>query len=212
MGSKLIVLPLEKLGKVRRQLTAASMPGGKREIARGALAGAAAGLLGASAMSQFADVSSHWFNLNRKMLRRGHKPLGSEEEMDAAIGLARLLARNFGRAELSHDQEYRAAVAVHYSIGIALGACYGALAEVAPVVTTGFGTGFTAAEWGVGEFVVPLLPFMKRSYPISVRLHALAGHVVLGLTMELARRGIRATISRLPASESTAPAVFRWRR
>ncbi|MFB3915957.1 MAG: hypothetical protein ACE14M_04470 [Terriglobales bacterium] len=211
MSSKLIVLPLEKLGEVRRQLTAASMPGGRRGM-RGALAGAAAGLLGAWAMSQFADVSSRWFDLNRKTRRRGHKPLGSEEEMDATFGVARLLTRSFAGAELSRRQEYRAAVAVHYSIGVALGASYGALAEVAPVVTTGFGTAFTATEWGIGEFLGPLLPFMKRSYPTSVRLHALAGHVVLGLTMELARRGIRATISRLPASESMDSAVFRWRR
>lgn len=205
---KVVQLSFEKLGRVRRRL-APPVPVSSRSLALGALAGAVAGLVGAWAMSEFADASSRWFHLNRTARRRGHKPLGSQEEMDVTIGLARLLVQGMlPGVTLSRDQEYRAAVAVHYSAGAALGVSYGVLAEVVPSVTAGTGTLFTAAEWGIGEFVVPLLPFMKSSYPASVRLHALAGHIALGLTMELTRRATRATISRSAGLQTLPRMVF----
>ena len=83
---------------------------------------------------------------------------------------------------------------MHYVFGTASGGLYGALAEVAPQVTTAAGLPFGAAFWLVADEVsVPLLGLSKGAteYPLSTHAYSLASHLVYGATAELSRRTVR---------------------
>lgn len=158
-----------------------------RPYRRALLAGAAAGVIGAWAMSEYAAISSRWFGEDGRAAWRQGKPLGSAEEMDATTGIAKGVARLAG-VSLRRKDEYAAARFVHYAVGAGLGAAYGVLAERAPRATRGLGTVFTTTEWAAGEVLMPRLSVTKPRYSWAVRAHAFTGHLVLGATMELVRR------------------------
>lgn len=79
-------------------------------------------------------------------------------------------------------------------MGTGVGGLYGAVADVAPQVTTSAGLPFGTAFWlVVDETAVPLLGLSKppTEYPASTHVYALASHLVYGLTAELVRRNLR---------------------
>jgi putative membrane protein len=97
--------------------------------------------------------------------------------------------------ELSDDKKDVAGNAVHYAMGAAASAVYGALAEETPASSMGFGTLFGSVLWLVAdEIAVPGLGLSKpvSVYPPSVHASAWASHVVYGITTDLVRRGLRA--------------------
>ena len=83
---------------------------------------------------------------------------------------------------------------MHYTFSATTGMVYGALAELTPAATIGFGLPFGAAVWAIAdEAMVPLFGLSKppTEYPLSKHLYSLASHLVYGATTEATRRLVR---------------------
>ena len=172
-------------------------------IWKGVVAGLAAGLVASWTMNQF---QAAW----TKLTENAEKPHGAQslqpsegsqgdgqdakEQDDATVEVARTISENVLGHELQESEKKPAGAAVHYAFGTVSGGVYGALAEVAPQVTTVGGLPFGAAFWLVADEVsVPLLGFSKgpMEYPLSTHAYSLASHLVYGATAELSRRAVR---------------------
>jgi hypothetical protein len=172
-------------------------------IWKGVVAGLAAGLVASWTMNQF---QAAW----TKLTENAEKPHGAQslqpsegsqgdgqdakEQDDATVEVARTISENVLGHELQESEKKPAGAAVHYAFGTVSGGLYGALAEVAPQVTTVGGLPFGAAFWLVADEVsVPLLGFSKgpMEYPLSTHAYSLASHLVYGATAELSRRAVR---------------------
>lgn len=117
-----------------------------------------------------------------------------EDQDDATVKAAKAISEGVFDHKLKESEKKVAGAAVHYAFGTATGGFYGALAEVAPQVTTGAGLPFGAVFWAVAdEAAVPLLGLSKRptEYPVSTHVYALASHLVYGVTAEATRRVVR---------------------
>jgi putative membrane protein len=153
---------------------------GGREIARGAVVGLVAGLLAAGAMSL----------AHRALREADRQPAGSDKPEDPTVVVARAAARLAGSA-LDEREKSRAGAAVHYAFGAAVGALYGAAAEVVPRVTTAFGVPFGIAVWLVAHVVaVPAMGLSEppTRQPIGQEAEELGLHVVYGSATEFVRR------------------------
>lgn len=116
------------------------------------------------------------------------------EQDDATVKTANAISESILGHELQENEKKAAGAAVHYAFGTVSGGVYGALAEVAPQVTTAAGVPFGAAFWLLAdEITVPLLGLSKgpNQYPLSTHAYALASHLVYGATTELSRRAVR---------------------
>jgi putative membrane protein len=117
-----------------------------------------------------------------------------ENQDDATVKAAKAISEGIFGHKLEEREKRAAGAAVHYAFGTATGGLYGAVAELAPEVTTGMGLPFRVAFWLVAdETAVPLLGLSKppTEYPVSTHVYALASHLVYGLTAELVRRAVR---------------------
>jgi putative membrane protein len=127
--------------------------------------------------------------------RRGQgSEQNKENQDDATVKAAKAISEGIFGHKLDEREKRAAGAAVHYAFGTATGGLYGAVAELAPEVTTGTGLPFGVAFWLVAdETVVPLLGLSKppTEYPVSTHVYALASHLVYGLTAELVRRAVR---------------------
>ncbi len=113
-----------------------------------------------------------------------------DQDEDATIKTAKAISRLAFHHELTDAEKKWAGPAVHYCLGITLGALYGFLAEKAPVSTTGMGTAYGAAVWlGADEIAVPAMGFAQGPAETSLSSHAnaLAAHLVYGMVTCLAR-------------------------
>jgi len=182
-----------------------------RDLAKGAIAGAVAGLVASWAMVEF---QSAWAKIAETLQQRRSesrnlrehgvpehravKPEGDQQEQpdDATIKTAEIISEKVFRHRLSRDEKRFAGPAVHYAFGAAVGALYGAAAETVPAATAGFGTAFGAAVFvGVDEIAVPALgltPNVKAS--LSKHVYGFASHLVYGATTEALRKPIRSAI------------------
>lgn len=171
---------------------------------RGMLAGLAAGLVASWTMNQF---QAAWTRLSEGV----EKPHGAQslqpsdgstgepakdtaEQDDATVETAKAISTKVFGHELEESEKKPAGAVVHYAFGTVTGGFYGALAEVAPQVTTGAGLPFGAAFWlAADEVAVPLLGLSKgpTEYPPSTHAYALASHLVYGVTAEMSRRALR---------------------
>ena len=98
---------------------------------------------------------------------------------------------------LSRSEVLGAQQVFHYVFGTGAGAAYGALAEVAPVVTVGAGVPAGAALWaGTHGSVVPALGFQADvdDEPEAWWVWEFGSHLVYGLTAEIVRRAVRARL------------------
>src|SRR5215470_3728973 len=149
-------------------------------IWKGIVAGLAGGLIASWTMNQF---QAAW----TKLAENSEKPHGAQsmqpaqgssgdqgqdakEQDDATVKAAQAISEGVFGHELQESEKKPAGAAVHYAFGTASGALYGALAEVAPQVTTAAGLPFGAAFWLVADEVsVPLLGLSKgpSEYPLS---------------------------------------------
>ncbi len=127
-----------------------------------------------------------------------HPGQGSEQNKenqdDATVKAAKAISEAIFGHKLEEREKRAAGAAVHYAFGTVTGGLYGAVAELAPEVTTGMGLPFGAAFWLVAdETAVPLLGLSKppTEYPASTHAYALASHLVFGLTAEIVRRALR---------------------
>ncbi len=99
--------------------------------------------------------------------------------------------------EPDEDTEKAAVGLIHWTTGAGTGAVYGALAEVAPVVTTGAGTLFGAAFFALAhEAALPALGLTPppTEVPLSEHANEFVTHILFGLTVELVRRGVRSLL------------------
>ncbi|HEX5430716.1 MAG TPA: DUF1440 domain-containing protein [Bryobacteraceae bacterium] len=167
---------------------------------KGMLAGAIGGLAGSFAMSKFQEG----WSATRKRLqpenqqnrsRRQQKQKGKDEP--ATLQTAQAIWKSAGGGPLNQRQKKIAGPIVHYAMGAASGAIYGALSRYIPRAQAGRGSAFGVALWALAdEAVVPALGFSKKAsrYPISTHAYGLASHLVYGLTADEVTRGIRAVL------------------
>jgi uncharacterized membrane protein YagU involved in acid resistance len=123
---------------------------------------------------------------------------GKDDPKDTAPArLANAISVGVTGRELSKDEKEVAGTVLHYAMGVTSGAIYGAVAEGLPFATAGAGLPFGAAVWAIAdEGIVPAAGLSKSmsEYPLSVHLYAFASHLVFGLTTELVRRAVRASL------------------
>jgi putative membrane protein len=176
------------------------------EALKGIAAGALAGLVGGLVMNQFQYLWSK-FAADESDSKKAQPPpqnaspqppedeqQSQEEEEPATVKAAAALARQVFHHQLTKDERHIADPVVHYTFSATTGMVYGALAEVTPVATIGFGMPFGAAVWAIADEMMVLLFGLSKpptEYPLSKHLYALASHLVYGATTEATRRLVR---------------------
>ena len=156
-----------------------------RKVWKGLTAGIAAGLMAAWAMSQFHALATR--------LPGMPSPESSQDE-DSTVKMASAISEGVFRHALTEDEKKVAGPAVHYGFGASVGGVYGALAEMAPLVTRGAGMPFGVVVWlGAHVVAVPALGFSRpvTKSPLPVEAGELAAHVVYGAVVEFLRRSLR---------------------
>ena len=154
---------------------------------KGFLAGALGGLAASFAMSQFHALFQ----------KPGPAALQSGE--DSTVKAASAVSRTVFHHKLTPDQRKIAGPIVHYSFGANVAAIYGTTAELAPMVSTGWGIPFGAAVWlGAHVITVPALGLSDpithsapRAEAVEFGAHLVYGAVVEGLRRFLRRRLVR---------------------
>ena len=160
-------------------------------VLKGLAAGLVGGLVASWAMNRFQEL---WFSVANKDQPEETSTTSSDEPDDTTVRTASAISEGLFDHKLTAAEKKIAGPAVHYSLGTGVGGLYGAVAEVAPEVTTGAGLPFGAAFWlVVDEGAVPALGLAKgpTAYPLSTHVYALTSHFVYGLTTELVRRSVR---------------------
>jgi uncharacterized membrane protein YagU involved in acid resistance len=156
---------------------------------KGALAGAAAGLAASWVMERFqAELGK---------LSNGGGEQAQESSEPATNKAADAIAMSLTGHEVPNEYKSAAGSLVHYAMGGATGALYGAVAERKRDVTAWAGLPFGAAVWLLAdEIAVPAVGLAKgpTSYPASTHAYALASHLVYGAAAESVRRGLRALL------------------
>ena len=160
---------------------------------KGLVAGALAGAAASWVMERFQE---QW------LIREGNAGetpgnLGALGTEPATMKAADTVAQAVTGAPVPAEQRELAGEAMHYATGAGVGGLYGVLAEVAPGPTLSLGAVYGAAvALGVDEALVPALGLSKPAREIRPSEHAynLASHLVYGVTLEAARRILRAVL------------------
>jgi len=162
---------------------------GEFDLMKGLLAGVAGGLLASFLMEQF---QSAWSAVSVAMrdstTRSGRKP------DPATVKAANVISEKVIGRKLAQDYKSIAGEAMHYGMGASSAAVYGALAEVAPMVTIGNGAGFGTGVWLLAdEIAVPAAGLSKtpKEIPLATHIYALASHLICGWITETVRRAVR---------------------
>ena len=175
------------------------------DVVKGLAAGLVGGLVASWTMNRFQDVwtkvaesmKESQGNSSTKQGNEGGGEQSSGEQDDATVKAASAISEGIFDHKLTKSEKKVAGPAVHYAFGTSVGGLYGAVAELAPEVTTGAGLPFGAAFWLVAdEGAVPLLGLSKgpTEYPLGTHAYALASHFVYGLTAEVVRRAVRSAL------------------
>lgn len=91
-------------------------------------------------------------------------------------------------------EEFRGMQEIHFLFGGATGAIYGAVAEVAPIVTSGYGSVFgIVLQFFTHESLVPLAGLDVPPWKQPAREHAseFFTHILYGVATEVTRRYLR---------------------
>jgi hypothetical protein len=160
---------------------------------KGLVAGALAGVAASWVMERFQE---QW------LLREGNAGvtpgnMGALGAEPATMKAADAVSEAITGGPVPAEQRELAGEAMHYAAGAGAGGLYGVLAEVAPGPTLGLGAAYGAAvALGVDEALLPALGLSKpaREVPPSEHAYNLASHLVYGVTLEGARRIIRALL------------------
>ena len=105
-----------------------------------------------------------------------------------------VLAERVAGHPISKDQQGPVIQAIHFTFGAATGAVYGAAAEVAPVVTIGYGIVFgLVLQLFTHESLVPAmgLDVPAPQQPLREHLSEFFSHALYGLATEIVRRVVR---------------------
>lgn len=186
------------------------MRNGRRngDVLKGLVAGLAGGLVASWTMNQFQAAWSKATEGFEKPhgaqsmqpsegQQTGQRPEQKENQDDATVKAAKAVSEGIFGHKLKENEKNPAGAVVHYAFGTVTGGFYGAIAEIAPAITTAGGLPFGAAFWLVAdEISVPLLGLSKgpTEYPASTHAYALASHLVYGLTAEAVRRSVRSAL------------------
>ena len=174
-----------------------------RHILKGMAAGLLAGAAASWAMNQFQAMRPRRrFDSGSGPAERessaggGGSPQKRQEsgEENATVKTAAAISRNLFHHELTDREKQLAGPVVHYGYGAVIGALYGGLAELLPIVRAGMGLPFGFALWLAGdEVAVPALGLAKppTEYPPEVHADALAAHFMYGITTDVLRRVLR---------------------
>lgn len=170
-------------------------------LLRGMAAGLLAGCAASYVMNQLAASSpkqpegdEHEGSSQRQKTGKHEARKGGEVEENATVATAQAISRKLFHHELDGGEKQIAGPAVHYAYGSIVGAIYGGVAEVFPIVGAGFGMPFGFTLWLLGdEIAVPALGLGKgpTEYPPQVHADALASHFIYGITTDLMRRVLR---------------------
>ena len=167
-------------------------------VAKGLLAGLIGGAVGTLVLNLFQTASLKGTEVAEKQIGNGQKYTKEQQGLlkgyERAHAITAVQAAGAVGIKLSGKQRRNSPQIVEYAFGTLCGGIYGALAEVIPEVTTGFGTIYGATLFtGASEIVIPALgwidPPNKRT-PVQ-HLGGLAGNVVYGATTETIRRLLR---------------------
>ncbi|HEX8773166.1 MAG TPA: DUF1440 domain-containing protein [Pyrinomonadaceae bacterium] len=181
------------------------------DIAKGLAAGLVGGLVASWTMNMFQGMwSRREVGVEKPHGAQGIKPYveGQTEEQapsalpesrgkqqdDPTEKIAEAVSERVLDRSLTEGEKEPAGTVVHYVFGIASGGLYGALAEVAPVLTVGAGLPFGAVFWlTADEIVVPALGLSEKptEYPPSTHAYSFFSHLVYALTIEAVRRTVR---------------------
>ena len=164
---------------------------GEMDLFKGLIAGVAGGLLASFLMEQF---QAAW-SATAEAISPSKKQPGRKAD-PATVKAANAVAQKLVGRKVPAAYKPAAGEVVHYGIGAGSAAVYGVLAEVAPLVTLGEGTGFGTCVWLlVDEVAVPKAGLSKppQEVPLTTHLYALASHLVYGCLTETVSS---ATISR----------------
>jgi len=159
----------------------------KQNLLKGFLAGALGGLAASFAMSQFHALFQ----------KAGSAALQSGD--DSTVKAASAVSTTVFHHKLTLDQKKIVGPIVHYSFGANVAAIYGSTAELAPLVSTGWGIPFGAAVWlGAHVITVPALGWSEpithsapRAEAVEFGAHLVYGAIVEGLRRFLRRRLLR---------------------
>ncbi len=161
-----------------------------KELWKGALSGAIAGLVASWTMNQFQAGLSKIQNQQSGGTEQG-------EGEDATMKAANLASKEILHRELSKEEKRKAAPYIHYGFGTIMGALYGIMAEEFPAATSGSGTAYATGVFLVAdEGAVTALGLGAKpdKVPLASHASALASHLVYGVSTESVRRGVRAAL------------------
>lgn len=155
------------------------------KIARGVVAGAIAGAVASFAMDQFQAAVSALMPSNGD---------GSEPATEkAADAIAETMTGN----GVPDADKPLAGQAIHYVVGIALGAAYGVAAEFRPAITAGYGAAFgLGTATLLDEAAVPAMGLGDAPWNAGVagNAYSYASHLVFGGVTEVVRRQVAGTL------------------
>jgi putative membrane protein len=160
----------------------------------GALAGAAASYLKALAEPPLQRLTEDlWPPTAAQKELVGADPIGHQDNMPPAV-MIEAAAEELADTRLSKKQKLAYQQVVHYAMGTALGAVYGALAEYQPGVARGLGMPAGAVMYLLTHAsAVPATGFQK--WPWQLPRAAVAwesgSHLVFGAGVELVRKPLR---------------------
>ncbi len=161
------------------------------------LSGIAAGVAGGLFASWVMNVFMTKVNDHREE-EQNHAAHGQESKEDATMKTADAIVSTVtGGRHLSFEKRQKSGPIVHYAFGAIMGGVYGALAEVSPSVTGGFGTAFAGSLFAGADLVA--VPALKLSgsaaeAPASTLVTPFAAHLVYGVATEGVRRLVRAVL------------------
>jgi len=176
---------------------------GAARVARGTAAGFLGGLLASWVMNQYQAIESQPVNVRRareieESIGLSEPTVERETSQSQANGptvkVAEAVSRQLFDHPLSANAKKIAGPGVHYGYGAAVGALYGGLAELLPVVGIGGGVPYAAMLWLFGsEIAVPALGLAKPPAEVPAANHAsnIATHFVYGVTLDITRRILR---------------------
>lgn len=156
------------------------------KIARGLVAGVIAGAVASFVMDRFQAAASPLL------------PSSGGDSEPATEKAADVVATHFTGHAIPDANKALAGQAVHYAVGIALGAAYGITAEYRPSVTAGFGTAFGLGTATIfDEAAVPATGLGSAPWNagIAINLYSYASHLVFGGVSEFVRRQVAGTLT-----------------
>ena len=170
------------------------------DVVRGALAGAAGGALGSSAMVLFNralgqagfapdDIGRH--HQQHHLTAKPNDADGTIADEPATRKAASTVTEYLTGHPLDEETRDAGGMLFHHAFGAFVGAFYGAAAVRFPTLAAGAGIPFGATVWmTAAEAGMPMMGLARapHTYPPERHIASLLSHLVYGLTLECVRK------------------------